>query len=212
MCWVNRNNKIIILCVLISSTHSIFCQSNPIKTTFSSSKRLVEITPNNEFTKKAIDSTEIHAPDGPKRNGGVNQLKKAITRAASKTNFEQKATSIPSPYILKSYQIYQQYVSIIDSLIPINGGTPLDNTLAISNEGLFMTAINSKIVAYDTNKDSSLYQFSSNNLTYSRAIASRISNLLFSNNKWNNPLVTPFTAAKTSKRALSLTSTFIVGL
>src|SRR3970040_2866014 len=51
----------------------------------------------------------------------------------------------------------------------------------------------------------------SNNLLYSTAMPSKISNLLFSNNNWKRLLVTALTEAKTSKTTSFLVSVTISG-
>jgi hypothetical protein len=50
-----------------------------------------------------------------------------------------------------------RYVLALDSIVPVGGGTPLDNTLAISNNGLLLGSVNSLLYGYDLNADTVLF-------------------------------------------------------
>lgn len=134
-------------------------------------KRSSIVLVNNQSTKKTPltqKQFDIPSPDGiKKKSNALNSLKKNIP-AKKNLSVSNRTSSIQAPpQKLRSYDIYQQYVSQIDSFIPITGGAPLDNTMAISNDGIFMIAINSKIFAYDLSSDSSILEPSVNNFTLS---------------------------------------------
>lgn len=88
---------------------------------------------------------EAPYPQGETYQAYLNQKKEALELKYAKSNGDVKsyATAVDTPIVLKSY---------IGN--PYGGGIPNDNSIAISNDGILMSANNSLIWVWDTNNDS----------------------------------------------------------
>lgn len=106
----------------------------------------------------------IHAPGGDTYTDMILDQKRK-----SKELFPRKQTtntyksnemeSANVPIIGHAFDWIGPYLSAQDTAYPIIGdGTPLDNTLAVSNGGYLMTAINTKIYAHDIAPDTAMYE------------------------------------------------------
>lgn len=73
----------------------------------------------------------------------------------------------PAPIVEQNYGLYGPYIPQLDTAFPIRGGNPLDNTMAISNDGMLMVSVNSIVYAYDLNADTAIFKPSSSNYTIS---------------------------------------------
>ncbi|MCI5057824.1 MAG: hypothetical protein MRY83_17050, partial [Flavobacteriales bacterium] len=108
-----------------------------------------------------LKHVEVPSPGGESLKSHIAKLKKDVipniyprvrTGSIKKTN-----TLEANPPILgSSFYMARPYVPVLDSSYAVTGGTPLDNTLAISNGGFLMTSINSKIYAHDIVADTAM--------------------------------------------------------
>lgn len=77
------------------------------------------------------------------------------TKTSKPSNNKTENSSTSKPEILNSYGM-MRYNSSNDT-VPVYGGRPNDNSMAISNDGLMLLAINSSVQLYDTKNDSLLF-------------------------------------------------------
>ena len=104
---------------------------------------------------------EMPNPDGDSYQSYLMRTKrdKVAKLYPRKNNVSRVASdTAQSPLILKEFNVIGTHIPSNNTFVPLTGGTPLDNTLAISNSGLLMTSINSKIYAHDTNADTALFK------------------------------------------------------
>ena len=66
----------------------------------------------------------------------------------------------PMPSIIDSFSLMGPYIPPLDTMYPMYGGTPLDNTAAVSNGGILMASVNSKIYAHDLDADTAMFRTS----------------------------------------------------
>ena len=100
----------------------------------------------------------------------IEQKRKARALYAARKNDASQVQSLeygnaPQVKVLQNYGLYNAYIPALDTARPITGGTPLDNTMAISNDGFLMVSINSKVYAHDLNADTAIYKPSQYNYT-----------------------------------------------
>lgn len=119
-----------------------------------------------------LKNIEIPSPDGNSYKSYLRRVKRDVvskryprTEAIRKDNYENAL----SPILKKNFIVAGPYVPPLDTNFPITGGTPLDNTLAISNDSLLLISINSKIYAHDLKGDTALFNFSASQNTFSFA-------------------------------------------
>ena len=62
---------------------------------------------------------------------------------------------MPTPIILNSFGMVE--INGFGDTIPSYGGLPNDNTAAISNDGILLLSVNSKVYLHDTNADTIMY-------------------------------------------------------
>ncbi len=131
-----------------------------------------------------LSQKEHPIPDGQAGKRKLQELKKKFQFNISEKQIKKSNSIIAAPIQLRSYSIHERYVSVIDSLMPITGGTPLDNTMAISDEGIYVAAINSKLFAYDVLADTPI--FKSTGLIYTQSFSQ------FANQQGNISTYFPF--------------------
>lgn len=103
-----------------------------------------------------IKNIELPVPSGESyRSFLLRQKAKAKSYYSKKRNIEKtKFTSknTPQPIIKNSFEPYRIHQT--GNTLPVYGGIPSDNTVAVSNEGIVLTALNSVLHAYNLNTDS----------------------------------------------------------
>jgi len=149
-------NWIIILGILIFSTTNSDLKAQKIDQL--DGKLIKVFNPNLDADPYQFAITNIEAPfpggDGY-RDGLLEwkeKLEKIYPRNKTKLPNSQRSSQ-PTPQPIKKI-IPQQGFS---SKSPIPGGTPSDNTLAVSDDGFLITSWNTEIYAYDLNADTAMY-------------------------------------------------------
>jgi hypothetical protein len=113
-----------------------------------------------------IKSIEAPLPDGDSYRSFLNRQKEASKKyyknktAPTKKSFTNKTLS--PPIITNSFEPKRIFLS--GNSTSLSAGIPSDNTLAISNGGILLTAMNSIIHAYDIKKDTNHFPNSVINL------------------------------------------------
>ncbi len=119
-------------------------------------KKEEEPFPGGNFDKKQLKELKKKSPWVEKRSL-IKRYKTSQT----------EATILP-PVKLRSFNLVGPYIPALDSSLPITGGTPLDNTMAISNGDKLITSFNSKIYAHDLVGDTALFKiFNANTISFS---------------------------------------------
>lgn len=92
-------------------------------------------------------------PDGKGAKAYLAQqkIKSRIKYPITSTNQKEKRSVISGPILGKEFGL--NYHTKKGKPRLLNGGNPTDNTLAVSNNGIVLTALNSNVYAYDLNKD-----------------------------------------------------------
>ncbi len=162
MCNFTKSTLILVVLVYVLSSNG-FSQTKTIKTI----KKIGTIKPTNisDDTLLIEKVSKIHAPGGNEYNKMVLERKKTSTvlyprKSSTIANKTEELTSASEPILGKNFDVTRTPPSNPNITIPIVGdGTPLDNTLAISNDGILLTAINTKIYAHDLNGDTAMYDY-----------------------------------------------------
>lgn len=103
---------------------------------------------------------EAPTPGGETYRGFLRQQKHAVAEKfpriepiKQRKTIQTDSSLIPFiPWGMQKSRILQNGVSL-----PITGGIPNDNTLAISNDGILLSAINSSLYAYDTKTNEAVF-------------------------------------------------------
>ncbi len=107
-----------------------------------------------------VYNLEAPSPDGNNMKAFINHRKMlARKQFPIRTNKNQKksSSSTSNPSLGKEFGLTK--VSAANgNIITLNGSRPNDNTLAVSNEGIILTAVNSFIYAYDLNTDTTVFE------------------------------------------------------
>jgi hypothetical protein len=113
-----------------------------------------------------IKHIEAPAPDGDSYRSFLNRQKaKAKLYDKSKKSFKPKSKTnknLSPPIITNSFEPIRVYPS--GNAVSLNAGIPSDNTLAISNDGIMLTGMNTVLHAYDVKNDSNHFNSSVINL------------------------------------------------
>lgn len=113
----------------------------------------------------SIIPLEAPRPDGEGVRSYLMQLKQEQRRLHPiKEAPAQKTSTTPAP-LVRHGRLMTRIAQGSGMEIALTGGTPNDNTLAVSNNGTVMAAINSSVWSYDANSDSLLFPFGSLSLT-----------------------------------------------
>lgn len=93
----------------------------------------------------------------------IEQKKKAKQLYAAQKNSQNviqstPSSTAPSVEVVNNYGLFNAFIPALDTALPIQGGNPLDNTMAISNNGMLMVSVNSLVYAYDLNADTVIYK------------------------------------------------------
>ncbi|PWH86903.1 T9SS type A sorting domain-containing protein [Brumimicrobium oceani] len=124
--------------------------------TITKSKTITEFSQQSPFFE-AVNNLEMPLPDGPSSRSYLLRQK-----IKSKAFFSQQKKAFQSNY-LKSIQqpvigdSFAPYILQNGTKYPVFGGIPSDNTLAISNDGILLLAMNSKVWAYDMSTGTTLF-------------------------------------------------------
>ena len=108
----------------------------------------------------SIYSIEAPTPDGDSYRSFILQQKlKSNEKFPRKTSVKgsNKTSDANSPVIGRQTGMYRYFPN--GSTQPVQGGIPNDNSMAISNDGILISGINSVIWAYDYNTDSTVFPF-----------------------------------------------------
>ena len=169
-----KRGLLVILSVLTSL--SIYSQHN-----VSFEKKKFTIKKINTFsprTSQPIYSPKLENLEAPSPDG--DSYKSFLIRQKQKSQalFPRKAQTTPSnkadqianaPYIHQSLMMYRKSPwPTGDTNMIYGGGNPLDNTMAISNDGILMGSVNSSIWAYDLAADTTMFKNASG---YTRKIS-----------------------------------------
>lgn len=119
-----------------------------------------------------LESLEAPSPDGPSYKSFVLKQKQISStqypRKQSSVSYKSQATA-PDPHIEKGLMMYRKALYPNgDTTLPAGGGSPLDNTMAVSNNGILMGSVNSNVWAYDLNADTAMFK---NNDGYAKTIS-----------------------------------------
>lgn len=151
--------------IAILLTIPVFAQQNGIT---SSNQRIAipkkhSHVPNVNEVQFNMQLVHLEAPL-PGGNSYFDFLTKVKKQAANGANLSYakrsaKRSTNPqlNPIILDSFGM-TRYLAPIDRTDPIIGGNPLDNTLAISNGGILLSAVNTFLWGYDVANDSALFK------------------------------------------------------
>ncbi len=106
-----------------------------------------------------LEHLEAPSPTGPKAFY-FEQKKKArqefpIRKSSNKSNASEIDEKVE---IIQGFDLRGPYLEIIDSSYYITGGNPLDNALAVSDDGFMIASVNSKIYAHDLNADTAMFR------------------------------------------------------
>jgi hypothetical protein len=103
-----------------------------------------------------IDHLEAPAPGGESYRGHLRALRAEVRKAhpPQAASFPKQKTEdkAPSPGVLSGFTKIRRFPSGLE--MPLTGGIPNDNTLAISKDSILVSAINSVMWAYDLRGDS----------------------------------------------------------
>lgn len=117
-----------------------------------------------------LEHLEAPTPDGESAKAHLLQLKiessKKYPRKTAAPEDAPKSVVYP-PVVGPGFRLTQHYWEASDTAYAMKGGTPLDNTVAISNDGMLMAGFNTRLYAHDLNKDSMLFRPSSYLSTFS---------------------------------------------
>lgn len=139
----------------ISSLTTVYSQTDYRTKQFDISKRLTndpkQIQPG--FNAE-IKNIELPTPNGESyRSFLLKQKAKAKAyyknKEFKKSEFMNKTTL--QPIIKNSFEPYRVHPN--GNVLPVYAGIPSDNTVAVSNDGIVLTAMNSVLHAYDLNTD-----------------------------------------------------------
>lgn len=105
-----------------------------------------------------IQNLEAPTPGGDSYRGFLREQRKRVAsqhplRPPRKTTGIRDSTL--NPFVEWGQRKFRVFRNGVEQAI--TGGIPNDNTLAISNDGILLSAINSVVYAYDLKKDSSLF-------------------------------------------------------
>jgi len=150
-------NKILILFISLLSLNT-FSQNTSFKIKKFSSVKINQTKNTSPEFNVSIINLEAPNPNGDSYKSFLMKQKiKSKTLFPYQENITKSSnqSDVSKPEILNSYGM-MQYNSLNDT-VPIYGGLPNDNSMAISNDGLMLLAINSNVQLYDTKNDSLLY-------------------------------------------------------
>ncbi len=104
---------------------------------------------------------EMPMLDGAHKYSALKKKQAKTNTTSSLKNYNSSVSQeLPSPQIHTQFDALGDYVSALDTAYPITTSSqPLDNTIAVSKDGLLLSAINTKIFGYDLFADSSLFSW-----------------------------------------------------
>ena len=129
------------------------------KTNFSinKTKTITEFKPQSPYAE-FVNNLEMPSPDGNSSKSYLMQQK-----IKSKSHYKNDRSEFKSDYVKSILQpvvgdsFYpKRWVNGLE--YPVYAGIPSDNTMAVSNEGIVLLAMNSIIWAYDMNSDTTLFE------------------------------------------------------
>ncbi len=139
-------------------------------------KKSILITRSAVFNPLQVDTFWVSSVKEAPKVGGtsyhsfLNIQKKKQKALQRKLKASESTSTQQLPVLEWGFDVLRPYISHLDTAYPVVGdGQPLDNTLAVSNDGILLTAVNSKIYAHDLNADTSMFKgfgISSNTFTF----------------------------------------------
>src|SRR5690554_6431988 len=114
---------------------------------------------------EVVNNLEMPLPDGnSSRSYLIRQKKK------SKEYYKKHKKGFKSPYLKSVMQpirgdSFTPHRWVNGKKLPVYGGIPSDNTLAVSNDGVLLLSMNSNVWAYDLNNDTTLFENQAINLS-----------------------------------------------
>ncbi len=146
------------------------------KTTTFSIQKINTFKPNRTTPafSPSLKSIEAPFPGGSSYKSFLQSQKTKQVRQLNNRNSRHveplERPTAPLPKVIQGFGLYGQYIPVLDTAYPIKGGTPLDNTMAISNDGFFLASVNSKVYGYDFNADTTSFETfgSANTVTFER--------------------------------------------
>jgi hypothetical protein len=149
----------IFLCVIIG--FSSYAQQTDYNTTLFNHSKVKVFDPKNYTPGFSVELKHLEAPkpDGESYRSFLMRVKAESARRFPVTGKKSKAAGTATGAALIKGRNFgmTRYVLALDSVVPIGGGTPLDNTMAVSNGGLLLGSVNSLLYGYDLNVDTSLF-------------------------------------------------------
>lgn len=152
-----RNSLLLVMTFLLFSAFVGNAQN--YKSTAIKAEKVKTFYPNESYDpfQFSIQNTEAPFPGGNSYRDALetwkNKLDEKFPRQPEKRRKNTKMGSEPLPVVV-SKRIPQQGFTVKS---PISGGTPSDNTLAVSDDGFLMTSWNSRIYAHDLNSDTAMF-------------------------------------------------------
>ena len=154
--------KVLLISILSVLLSTVVAQSTSFKTLKFNSTRISPIETDQTSFDVSIINLEKPSPNGNSyKSFLMNQKIKSRSKFPYKSNNNNSykkndiENSTAPPEVLKSYGMMQ--INFSGDTVPIYGGLPNDNSMAISNDGLLLLAVNSKVQLIDTKSDSILY-------------------------------------------------------
>jgi hypothetical protein len=145
----------LIISIILLSTNIILAQKSQV---FEIKKsHTIKASDIKQGYNAQIIHLEAPVPGGDSYRGFLREQKKLVRATYPlKIGEQQKNKSLtPAPIINKSVGKTRKLPN--GNVLPITGGIPNDNTLAVSKDEILISGINSVIYAYDLKKDSSLF-------------------------------------------------------
>lgn len=145
------------LCLMLLS-FSVAAQESKlfsVPRSFTAKPRHIPLSPDPQLKR-----LEAPGPDGDDVRAHLMRLKEEQRRRYPiRTGTETGKTSAATQPVIKEGFSMKRYVGTSGTLTDVTGGTPNDNTLAVSDNGIVMAGINSLVWAYDSHTDSLLFPF-----------------------------------------------------
>ncbi len=102
-----------------------------------------------------ITNLEAPNPDGKSLKAHIMELKKQASQRfpRTKAKYTHQGKSSAENLIVRENFELKRYIESLDSLVILGGGNPLDNTMAISDDGMLVAAVNSRIFMSNVNQE-----------------------------------------------------------
>lgn len=155
------HSSFVFCCILLSLSTCVYSQTDYKKLKLDIPKKLT----NNPRDIKPGFNAEIKNIELPVPSGDSYRSFLLKQKAIAKSFHQQKqhkggskftSKNTPQPIIKNSFEPYRVHSN--GNIIPVYAGIPSDNTVAVSNDGIVLTAMNSVLHAYDLNNDTLYFE------------------------------------------------------